>query len=57
MPLDKTLDKCQFCESTDKLNKVGNIILCQKCAEAIFLALQKEGEKTKKEKEIYKYVN
>lgn len=57
MPLDKILDKCQFCGSTDRLHRVENIVLCQKCAEAIFLALKKEAEKTKIEREMYKYVN
>ena len=50
------MDRCQFCGSKEKVNRVGNIVLCQKCAEAIFLALQKEVELKKKEKEVYKYV-
>jgi len=50
------MDKCQFCESTENLHRVGSIVLCQKCAEAIFLALKKEVEKTKPEREVYHYV-
>ena len=50
------MDKCQFCESTENLHRVGSIVLCQKCAEAIFLVLKKEVEKTKPEREVYHYV-
>ena len=50
------LDRCQFCGSTEKVHNIGNIVLCQKCAEAIFLALKKEVEVKKKDREVYKYV-
>lgn len=51
-------ERCQFCHSTKDLHTIENITLCQRCALAIFNALnEKKPQEKKKEKEKFYFVN
>ena len=44
---------CQFCNSKENVLEIENLLICQKCSHALFIALKKEAEKAPKRRDYF----